>query len=83
VSKSLDLIRLSTAENLGCRSALLSTASGDHRVQQLLGWGFELAGYGSRFEKPPLCYLPAPAVLLCRLPRVRCEAKAAIEATAG
>ena len=68
-SKRLDRIRLDAAEAMGCRSAILSTASGPRRIRQLLGWGFELAGYGPRFEKPPLCYLPAPAVLLCRLPR--------------
>ena len=69
LSKRLDRIRLDAAEAMGCRSAILSTASGPRRIRQLLGWGFELAGYGPRFEKPPLCYLPAPAVLLCRLPR--------------
>jgi GNAT superfamily N-acetyltransferase len=71
LSKRLDLMRLDAAEKIGCRSVVLSTASGPRRVEQLIGWGFELIGYGPRFRKPPLCYLLPPAVLLCRLPRVR------------
>lgn len=67
LSKQLDLIRLDAAKTMGCRSAILSTASGPRRVRQLLRWGFELAGYGPRFAKPPLSALPAPAVLLSRL----------------
>jgi predicted GNAT family N-acyltransferase len=70
LSKRLDLIRIEAAEKMGCRSVILSTASGPHRVHQLIGWGFEMAGYGPRFLKPPLCYLPPPAVLVCRLPRL-------------
>ena len=70
LSKRLDLVRLDVAEKIGCRSVVLSTASGPKRVKQLIGWGFELAGYGPRFHKPPLCYLPPPAVLLCQLPRI-------------
>jgi len=69
LSKRLDLVRLQAAEAYGCRSAILSTASGPHRVRQLIGWGFEAVGCGPRFQKPPLCYLPAPMVLVCRLPR--------------
>jgi GNAT superfamily N-acetyltransferase len=70
LSKRLDLLRLDAAESSGCRSVVLSTASGPRRIHQLAGWGFELAGYGPRFQKPPLCHLPRPAVLLCRLPRL-------------
>ncbi len=69
LSKALDVARLETAERLGCRSALLSTASGPNRVRQVQGWGFERVGYGPRFANPPLCHLPPPAVLVCRLPR--------------
>lgn len=69
LSKALDQARLEAAERLGCRSALLSTASGPNRVRQVQGWGFEWVGYGPRFIKPPLCHLPPPAVLVCRLPR--------------
>jgi GNAT superfamily N-acetyltransferase len=68
LSKKLDLIRLEAAEKSGCRSAILSTASGPRRIAQLLGCGFVLIGYGPRFRKPPLCHLPPPAVLLHRLP---------------
>ena len=70
LSKRLDLVRLAAAEEIGCRSAIVSTSSGPRRVKQLSAWGFALAGYGPRFRKPPLCYLPPPAVLLCRLPRI-------------
>jgi len=77
LSKRLDLVRLEAAENLGCRSVILSTASGSHRVRQLMGWGFELIGYGAPFQKPPLCDLPPPAVLLCRLPRLPAKVSAA------
>jgi predicted GNAT family N-acyltransferase len=69
LSKKLDRIRLVAANEAGCRSALLSTVSGPSRIRQLCGLGFELIGYGPRFQTPPLCYLPAPAVLLCTLPR--------------
>lgn len=69
LSKRLDLVRLQMAEARGCRSAILSTASGPHRVKQLIGWGFEAMGCGSHFRHPPLCYLSAPVVLRCRLPR--------------
>jgi GNAT superfamily N-acetyltransferase len=69
LSKRLDLARLAAAENAGCRSAILATASGPHRLSQLMGWGFKLIGFGPRFQKPPLCYLPPPVVLLCPLPR--------------
>ena len=77
LSKRLDLIRLEAAENLGCRSVILSTASGSHRVRQLIGWGFEWIGHGAPFQKPPLCDLPPPVVLLCRLPRLRANVRAA------
>jgi GNAT superfamily N-acetyltransferase len=70
LSKHLDLVRLDAAESLGCRSVILSTASGPRRVGQLIGYGFELVGYGPRFQKPPLCHMPPPAVMLCRLPRI-------------
>jgi GNAT superfamily N-acetyltransferase len=76
LSKRLDLVRLEAAEEMGCRSVILSTASGPHRVRQLMGWGFELIGDGLRFQKPPLCYLPPPAVLLCRFPRLGGDAGA-------
>ncbi len=68
LSKRLDLIRLGAAEEMRCRSAILSTATGPYRVRQLQSFGFEFIGYGPRFQKPPLCYLPPPAVLLCRFP---------------
>jgi len=74
LSKRLDLVRLEAAENMGCRSVILSTASGPHRVQQLIGWGFERIGCGPQFQKAPLCYLPPPTVLLCRFPRLRANA---------
>ncbi|MHA3772566.1 GNAT family N-acetyltransferase [Verrucomicrobiota bacterium sgz303538] len=64
LSKQLDLIRLRTAKEMGCRSVILSTASGPKRVKQLVGWGFEMLGYGPRFANPPLCYLTPPAVLI-------------------
>ncbi|MDB6151777.1 MAG: hypothetical protein JWL90_230 [Chthoniobacteraceae bacterium] len=73
LSKKLDMIRLQAAEQAGCRSAILSTASGPARVRQLTRLGFELIGFGPRFQTPPLCYLPAPAVLLCRLPHCAVE----------
>lgn len=69
LSKALDVARLEAAERLGCHSAILSTASGPNRVRQVQGWGFEWIGYGPRFLNPPLCHLPPPAVLVCRLPR--------------
>jgi len=74
LSKQLDLVRLDAAESLGCCSVILSTASGPRRVSQLIGWGFELVGEGPRFHKPPLCHLPPPAVMLCRLPRIHARA---------
>jgi predicted GNAT family N-acyltransferase len=64
LSKRLDLVRLEAAEKMGCRSVIVSTASGPHRVNQLIGWGFELIGHGPSFRNPPLCYLPPPVVLL-------------------
>jgi GNAT superfamily N-acetyltransferase len=70
LSKRLDLVRLHATESTDCRSVVCSTASGPRRIHQLVGWGFELVGYGPRFQKPPLCHLPPPAVLLCRLPRI-------------
>ena len=70
LSKRLDFVGLDASEEIGCHSVVLSTASGPKRVKQLIGWGFELAGYGPRFQKPPLSFLPPPAVLLCRLPRI-------------
>ncbi|HSJ01957.1 MAG: GNAT family N-acetyltransferase [Verrucomicrobium sp.] len=69
ISKVLDLVRLQAAEEMGCQSAILATASGPGRVQQLQGWGFQLVGEGPRFQKPPLCHLPPPAILICPLPR--------------
>jgi GNAT superfamily N-acetyltransferase len=69
LSKRLDQRRLAAADQAGCRSVILSTASGPRRVAQLQGCGFELIGYGPPFRKPPLCYLPPPAVLLFRFPR--------------
>jgi len=73
LSKRLDLARLKAAEARGCRSAILSTASGPRRVKQLIGLGFQSMGFGTRFLHPPLCYLPAPVVLVCRLPGVSVE----------
>jgi GNAT superfamily N-acetyltransferase len=70
ISRRLDLIRLEAAERLGARVAILSTASGPRRLAQLLGLGFVFLGHGSGFKKPPLCYVPKPAVLFCELPRV-------------
>lgn len=81
LSRRLDLMRLDAAERLGARVAILSTASGPRRVAQLVGLGFSCLGHGPKFEKPPLCYMPAPAVLLCRLPRV--NASGPIEPTSG
>ena len=78
LSKRLDLVRLEAAENLGCQSVILSTASGTYRVRQLIGWGFELIGTGAPFQKPPLCDLPPPAVLLCRRPRLRATVSAGL-----
>ncbi|MEA3188060.1 MAG: hypothetical protein QOD99_1890 [Chthoniobacter sp.] len=63
LSKRLDVARLRAAEQMGCRSAVLSTASGSGRVKQLVGWGFAVAGEGPRFKNPPLCHLGAPVVL--------------------
>ena len=77
LSKRLDLVRLEAAEKMGCRSVILSTASGPHRVRQLIGWGFELIGCGPRFQNPPLCYLPPPAVLLRRFPGLGAGAESA------
>lgn len=73
-SRHLDLVRLAAAEKLGCRYAILGTASGPHRVSQLVGWGFALVGYGPRFRNPPLSLLPSPAVLVCQLPRSHAKA---------
>lgn len=70
LSLRLDLIRLTAAEKLGARVAILSTASGPRRVAQLVSLGFVFLGHGPKFKTPPLCYLPPPAVLLCQLPRL-------------
>ncbi|RFC41737.1 MAG: hypothetical protein DVB28_002213 [Verrucomicrobia bacterium] len=70
LSRQLDLVRIEAAERLGARVAILSTASGQRRVAQLVDLGFVFVGYGPTFKNPPLCHLPAPAVLLCQLPRV-------------
>lgn len=69
LSRRLDLIRLEVAEEMGCEGAILSTATGPHRIRQLVALGFEFLGYGPHFSKPPLCHLPRPAVLFCRFPR--------------
>jgi len=71
LSKQLDLVRLAAAERVGCRSVIVSTASGPRRVGQLMALGFAVVGIGPRFLRPPLCHMPPPVVLLCRLPRVR------------
>ena len=52
LSKRLDLVRLEAAERMGCRSVILATASGSHRVRQLIGWGFELIGQGPPLSGP-------------------------------
>ena len=70
VGRRLDLMRLEAAERLGARVAILSTSSGQRRIEALVGLGFVFLGYGPKFKTTPLCYLPAPAVFCCQLPRV-------------
>ena len=70
LGRRLDLLRLEAAERLGARVAILSTSSGQRRMEALAGLGFVFGGYGPKFNTRPLCYLPAPAVFCCQLPRV-------------
>ena len=70
LGRRLDLMRLEAAERLGARVAILSTSSGQRRIEALVGLGFVFLGYGPKFKTTPLCYLPAPAVFCCQLPRV-------------
>ena len=70
LGRRLDLIRLEAAERLGAKVAILSTSSGQRRMEALAGLGFDFLGYGPSFKSRPLCYLPAPAVFCCQLPRV-------------
>jgi GNAT superfamily N-acetyltransferase len=71
LSKQLDLVRLATAEALGCRCAALATASFERRLRQLKRFGFLVTGQGKPYLHPPLCFMPAPVLLVCLLPRNR------------
>ena len=70
LGRQLDLIRLEAAERLGARVVILSTSSGHRRIAALVSLGFVFLGYGRKFKRPPLCYMPAPAIFFCQLPRV-------------
>lgn len=64
-----DSVRLGAAEKAGCSWVIVSTSSGQRRIQQLIECGFGVIGSGTPYRHPPLCYMPPPIVLMCKLPK--------------
>jgi GNAT superfamily N-acetyltransferase len=70
ISRRLDLVRLDAAEGMGCRCAIGSISSGEHRLRQMAELGFTVVGPGNPDPRPPCCYGPrSMMVVYCPLPR--------------
>ena len=67
LSKQLDAIRLQAAKEIGCRSVVGETPSGEHRVRQLASLGFQVVGAGRRSALQEMLSLSSPPVVVVRL----------------
>jgi GNAT superfamily N-acetyltransferase len=71
LSRRLDIVRLKVAEEMGCRSAVVATPTGEKRIRQLESLGFVVVGHTSGFAGGPFAFRPivSEAILVCSLPR--------------
>jgi GNAT superfamily N-acetyltransferase len=68
LSKKLDKVRVETAEELGCRSIVLGTTSGEKRIKQLISLGFEVVGQGEPYLYSPVAKDHTPTILTLSFP---------------
>ncbi len=70
LSRVLDIVRMSAAEEMGCKLVVGATSSGIHRLKQLESLGFVVAGNRKQISIDSIKLTPRIGkVLFCVLPR--------------